>query len=171
MSDQNDTFNTTEMTEALDATSDTDIKPKGIQPVGPPADKEEAAAKARAYGFVTPIKYDYSVYGVKTGPDAEDEAESVPAYNWAASAEKYEWDEEFGEVGPRVPELEDLLFKGEHMMKIGIHMQNLTFRVTVEGPVRPGPIFKVHAITGPPLISFELGLNLHSLPTYLSIQS
>jgi len=113
------------------------------QPTGAPADKAEAAAKARAYGFAEPIKYDYAVYGVKTGGDAEGEATSLPDFNWAANAAKYEYNEEYGEVGPRIPQLEQQLYTGEHIVRTGLYITKLHFKVTVEGPVTIHPIASV----------------------------
>lgn len=140
MSDNGGTFDTKEMSAALDSTADTTTRP---QPVGAPANKAEAAAKARAYGFVAPMKYDYSVYGVKTAEDGEDEPVSRPVYNWAASAVKYEFSEELGDVAPRIPELEAQLFRNEHLVRMGKNMKNLQFRVTVEGPVQISPVADV----------------------------
>lgn len=140
MSTNGDAFDTKDMSAALESTSDT---PSRSQPVGAPADKAEAASKARAYGFVAPMKYDYSVYGVKTAEGAEDEAVPRPAYNWAASAVKYEFTDELGDVAPRVPELEALLFRNEHIMRMGRNMKNLQFRVTVEGPAEIRPVSSV----------------------------
>ena len=112
-------------------------------PIGAPTDKAEAAAKARAYGFVEPIKYDYTLYGVKTGNEADGEATSLPNFSWAASAAKYEYDEEYGEIGPRIPQLEQQLFTGEHIVRTGRYVTKLHFKVTVEGPVTIHPIANV----------------------------
>ena len=39
---------------------------------------------------------------------------------------------EYGEVGPKVPELEKQLFGGESQMRQGEHTEQLEFEVTVE---------------------------------------
>ena len=38
---------------------------------------------------------------------------------WAASAERYEWLEEYGDVAPEFPELERQLFHNEHITRPG----------------------------------------------------
>lgn len=55
----------------------------------------------------------------------------------------YEWAEEYGEVGPRVPELEEQLFGGEFRMRQGQHTQALELPTTVEGPMKVSPIRSV----------------------------
>ena len=68
----------------------------------------EAAQKARDLGWTEPIKYDYAAFNANAKPSKGD-----PSPHWAANAQKYEWDEDFGDVGPPVPELEKILFGDE----------------------------------------------------------
>jgi hypothetical protein len=47
-------------------------------------------------------------HGAEAAGRTNDIAPDIPL--WAASAAKYEWKEEYGDVGPEVPELEKILF-------------------------------------------------------------
>ena len=53
------------------------------------------------------------------------------------------WKEEYGDVGPEVPELEKQLFEDEHIMRIGQHKEALEIEVAVEGPEKVHPIRQV----------------------------
>lgn len=46
------------------------------------------------------------------GPDALESipTEQRPFENWASSAARYEWQDSYGDVAPKVPELENVLF-------------------------------------------------------------
>ncbi|KAI4146549.1 MAG: hypothetical protein LQ341_002046 [Variospora aurantia] len=44
---------------------------------------------------------------------------------WAANARRYEWSDEFGDVGPSDKELEDMLFHPTEKMEMGEHFQKL----------------------------------------------
>lgn len=83
---------------------------------------EEAAARCRELGWAEPAKYDYETYNAGQKPREEREAaeqgKDLPA--WAANAQKYEWSDEFGDVGPRHEELENMLFNSEHINRTGI---------------------------------------------------
>lgn len=83
---------------------------------------EEAAARCRELGWSEPEKYDYESYnaGKKTREERAitEEGKDLPA--WAANAQKYEWSDEFGDVGPRHEALEDMLFNSEHINRTGI---------------------------------------------------
>ena len=83
---------------------------------------EEGLQKARDAGWVEPLKYDYDTYNAgpttKEERDAADGAQELPA--WAANAAKYEWSDEYGDVGPAFKSLEDELFRNEHINRTGI---------------------------------------------------
>lgn len=72
---------------------------------------EDNFARARKAGWAEPQKYDYRVYNASTREerDAVETTENPPA--WASNAAKYEWSDEFGDVGPAHPELEHQLFQ------------------------------------------------------------
>jgi hypothetical protein len=72
-----------------------------------------------------------------------DEKTSTQNVNWLGNARKYEWKDEYGEVGERIPELEEDLFNSMAMVREGQHRQVLDIEVRVEGPERLQPIRKV----------------------------
>ena len=57
--------------------------------------------------------------------------------DWAGAGEIYnvEWKDEYGDLGPEVPELEDKLFNTDFRNRQGDFLNNLeAFEVQVEGP-------------------------------------
>lgn len=82
----------------------------------------EAAKRSRDAGWAEPAKYDYDAYNATAGTREEriaaEEAQNLPG--WAANAQKYEWSDEYGDVGPRHEALEDMLFNNEDINRIGI---------------------------------------------------
>ena len=83
----------------------------------------EAAAVAREKGWVPPEKYDYSKYiSVPSGEPVESEG-NIEAPEWASGAAKYEWKEEYGDIGPPNSELEDMLFHNEYINRVGIKFE------------------------------------------------
>ncbi len=76
---------------------------------------EAAAQRARDGGWVEPTKFDYDAYNAKVNDNKE--AIEVPA--WAATAAKYEWSDEYGDVGPEDKRLEEMLFGDPDQMKQG----------------------------------------------------
>jgi hypothetical protein len=96
-------------------------------------DKAELVEKARAAGWNETTAFNYEEFQRTGGNDT----------NWYGSARVYEWKDEYGEVGPEVPELEDILFGGEFVMRQGEHMGALHYNVQQEGPKRIQPVAKV----------------------------
>lgn len=146
MSEPDNTFDTGDMAAALsDAGSDTAksvvivIDPPPVVPI------EGAADRAREHGFVPPVAYDYDAYNANTREARESLAVEggyiEPA--WAATAVRYEWDDDFGDVGPEVPELEQELFLHENVMRKGNAFQVLEYKIHQEGPVQISPVRKV----------------------------
>ena len=82
----------------------------------------DAAQRSRDAGWAEPEKYDYGVYNATAGTREErvaaEEAQHLPG--WAANAQKYEWSDEYGDVGPRHEALEDMLFNNENINRIGL---------------------------------------------------
>ena len=91
---------------------------------------EAVAAQAAEHGWVTPADYDYKLYAdnkqssIRQQPEATADEEAGPTTDqvpvWASDAARYEWKEEFGDVGPTIPRLEKQLFgnptgRGENM--------------------------------------------------------
>ena len=93
---------------------------------------------APTWKAIKPVEYDYSLYNAsgreereaaergvteRLAVEAEAAAEAdqytsdVPL--WASGAAKYEWKEEYGDIGPPHPELEKQLFKDQFINRIG----------------------------------------------------
>ena len=100
-----------------------------------PFDVEAFKAKASAHGWAKPVSYDYDAFTAKVGaPQAGEGEEGVGDSHdivisggmlWASSARKYEWNEEYGDVGPEIPELEKELFAPEFRVKPGEWLETL----------------------------------------------
>ena len=96
--------------------------------------KDEGAAQlAREKGWVVPVNYDYQAYNAtleeriaaqakaaEGGDFAENGVTAQEAPAWASNAEKYEWNDEFGDVGPAFPALEAQLFKNDLINRVGL---------------------------------------------------
>jgi hypothetical protein len=131
---------TAELGEVSLSDPDTE-KPKPEQNfVGAPTDLAEAEAKARDYKWPEKVDYDYTTYAPRD--DRTVAIEPSQAAPWASSAAKYEWLEEYGDVAPRIPELEAQLFDLEFLHRTGDNMRNLDLHVKMEGAVRIEPITK-----------------------------
>ena len=92
----------------------------------PAAAAASASATPQAHGWVEKSAYNYDVY-TKSSKEVDEakadyEANGVEVGEWAGNAAVYKWDDDFGDVGPRFPELEKQLFGGE-VMKQGIDFQ------------------------------------------------
>jgi hypothetical protein len=113
----NSTFDTTALAGALDKAAEAAFKDK-----------------AQEAGWVGTIPVNYNLQQ----SNREDE---LAAY--AASSAVYEWDDEYGDVGPEVPQLEEQLFNNAFRLRQGKHMSNLQLEVTVEGPDKIHPVRSV----------------------------
>lgn len=90
-----------------------------------PVKNEEAHNLARERGWVTPEGYDYKAYVIASGaaPAVVQTAEGYTSTvngDWAHAARKYEWDESFGDVGPKNQALEEQLFRLDSINRQGI---------------------------------------------------
>lgn len=101
-------------------------------------DKDEAATKAKEHGFVEPEAYDYKAYNQHAEAALENK-EPI----WLAEAVRYEWEDEYGDVGPRIEALEKQLFHDENRMKAGANIHAYEIEVTLEGPERVMPFLTV----------------------------
>ena len=103
----------------------------------PPADAsktdDDFGQKAREAGWTEKVAFDYQEY----------ERTAADNIEWRGMAKVYEWKDEYGEVGPEIPELEKILFGGEFRMQEGSHRDALELEVKSEGPTRVAPVFKV----------------------------
>lgn len=84
-------------------------------------DKDEFLRRARAAGWTETTAFDYVEFQRQGGSNAD----------WSGAARVYEWKDEYGDVGPAIPELEIALFGGEFQMRRGEHMSNFASTVTV----------------------------------------
>ncbi|KAE9982802.1 hypothetical protein BLS_005384 [Venturia inaequalis] len=171
-SDSADTsaFDTAEMEAALSTVAK--VRPEQNF-VGAPKDKEEAESKAREHGYTTPVPYDYSAYAAR-GRASIDEAENilapVTARSNAAQAARYEWKEEYGDIGPKIPELEKQLFTNDFLMEAGhgrsrlddIHIE---MKVHGTGELISRDIYKFEDAAIHPVVMETLNLMGYSLPT------
>jgi hypothetical protein len=109
------------------------------------SDAEKAAHRDRARdaGWVETVPVDYKVQQSSRDDDHA---------NYLKNSAVYEWDDEYGDVGPEVPELEQDLFGGDFRVRQGQHMDKLQFEVTVEGPDRLQPARSVSFLAYPPSI-------------------
>ncbi|KAJ0425991.1 DEAD/DEAH box RNA helicase [Aspergillus carlsbadensis] len=103
----------------------------------------DASTLARAKGWVEPEIYDYQKYnaGPSLEKPAEEDGQEEPLPEWAAKAAKYEWKDEYGDVGPENPQLEQMLFRSEFINRTGLKIGNLqNIEVIAESHERPSPI-------------------------------
>jgi len=89
---------------------------------------EDARNLARQQGWVEPKAY---TYGNEPAPQNGDDVKEVggdqnrgaqgdqAGPKWAHDAGRYEWKEEFGDVGPRSEKLEEELFNGKYINRAG----------------------------------------------------
>lgn len=109
-----DNFDVSEMSTALkDVTNEQNNK------------NPEAATIAREKGWAAPEGYDYTKYTAEPLPkpaEEQEQGEQGELPEWAAKAAKYEWKDEFGDVGPHIPELEEMLFRSEFINRAGLKL-------------------------------------------------
>ena len=78
-----------------------------------------AIGRVKEAHWSAPEKFNYEAYNAdsKEKRQAVEAVQDMPA--WAANAVKYEWSDEFGDVGPEFKELEEILFGDENQMRAG----------------------------------------------------
>ncbi|KAF2691836.1 DEAD-domain-containing protein [Lentithecium fluviatile CBS 122367] len=89
----------------------------------------EDLQKAKEAGWNNPIPFNYETV---TGGEADAPANSANA-SWLSDAAVYEWDDEYGDVGPKNPELEHMLFEDPDLQRAGHMLQALSYDVKYEG--------------------------------------
>ncbi|KAE8355115.1 P-loop containing nucleoside triphosphate hydrolase protein [Aspergillus coremiiformis] len=137
------------------------------------AKKAEAASTAREKGWAKPEGYDYSKYnavpplskpGENTGPEQGQLPQEFP--QWAANAAKYEWKDEYGDVGPANPELEEMLFRSEFINRTGLKIGNLqNIDVIAESRERPNPVKSFDDAGLHPIVRENIKLCRYDAPT------
>ncbi|KAI5300692.1 hypothetical protein KEM56_002263 [Ascosphaera pollenicola] len=151
----------------------------------------EAAARAREHGWSEPQQYDYQKYQapIKPNPAAaaagtEGEATADPAVTgvdvedgeefpqWASSAAKYEWKEEYGDVGPRNEALEQMLFHSDLISRAGTCFEKLReIKVTAETTEQPDPITSFEDAGLHPVMLENIKLCCYIVPTPIQAYS
>ncbi|KAF1810943.1 putative DEAD/DEAH box RNA helicase [Eremomyces bilateralis CBS 781.70] len=104
---------------------------------------KEADASDDDNGWQDPTDYDYEAY--KEGRAAllnplESEQSERAERRWASSAVRYEWSDEFGDVGPADPEVEKALFDKLFMLGTGMNFDQYSYECEIKGPYNPGHI-------------------------------
>lgn len=66
-------------------------------------------------GWVEPQAYDYEAATARGYTNTGD----VEGQTWAHNFKRYEWKDEYGDVGPEIPELEKELFQNETISRRG----------------------------------------------------
>ena len=116
-----------------------------------------------------PVAYDYQSYNRSERPAGRDDPGRNDAFApslssqvplWASGATKYEWKEEYGDVAPPVPELEEELFRSEYILRRGDNYHNLLLNVTQESETQIRPVKEA----GYPLHTPTSDLTARSLP-------
>ncbi|KAL4897535.1 P-loop containing nucleoside triphosphate hydrolase protein [Aspergillus ambiguus] len=132
--------------------------------------KDPATAHvAREKGWVEPAGYDYSKYALpkieeEGAPDFPQERQDVP--EWAAKAAKYEWKDEYGDVGPEIPELEEELFRSDLINRQGLKLNNLqNIEVVAESRERPNPVKNFDDAGLHPIMRQNIRLCRYNVPT------
>ncbi|EXJ78698.1 hypothetical protein A1O1_09100 [Capronia coronata CBS 617.96] len=134
--------------------------------------KEQRLEDAQRAGWCAPQPFKYGPEVPEpgaNGTNGEEGGTAEDAYKptpWAHDAEKYEWQEEYGEVGPRHEELEKELFRGEYINRAGDKFKNLsTVKIIVESETRVEPIKSFKSAGLHPVIEENIALCTYEYPT------
>jgi hypothetical protein len=120
--------------------ADTNTDTLDMTPLAGALTEAETAAfreRAREAGWVDSQPVDYAV---------RQSSHDTDMTNYLAHSAVYEWDDEYGDVGPEVPALEQQLFGGDFRVRQGQFMNELQFEVTVEGPDKLQPARSVSTL-------------------------
>ncbi|KAF4626771.1 hypothetical protein G7Y89_g11387 [Cudoniella acicularis] len=86
--------------------------------------------------------------------------------DWSCNAIVYEWKDEYGDVGPKFPLLEQQLFGSEFHVKAGIQFSAVTeLNVTQEGNIRINPVRKFEDAGLHPVMLENVKLAGYDVPT------
>jgi ATP-dependent RNA helicase DDX3X len=112
--------------------------------IGAPKDKEEAESKAREHNWPDKVPYDYSSYQPGAAAAKIDEIADLLApltiAGAAVSAARYEWKDEFGDVGPEIPQLEEILFTPADKFEAGSarhHIDGIHMEIVAKDEPKP----------------------------------
>lgn len=99
-----------EIESALHDVSNTHEAAAPDQTSSSPPQMLEPTQQAAARGWTAPVAFEYQQYA-DTG-----------FTGWAGNATRYEWSDEYGDVGPRNEELEKQLFQTEYISRAGLRL-------------------------------------------------
>ena len=107
---------------AFDTSGMASALPEASNPNANGAAVKLSGDELREKGWAQPQAFDYSADAPQPGEEAltKPDGEVQEVSGWAHDAAKYEWSEEYGDVGPRIPELEKQLFQSEFINRRGI---------------------------------------------------
>ena len=84
---------------------------------------DAAKERVKEANWSTPEGFDYEKYNAgprdKAAPASDFVQPEGEASSWAANAAKYEWKDDYGDVGPADDDLQKMLFGDEHKMEQG----------------------------------------------------
>jgi len=103
------------------------VEPANPRPAQAQIRDDAKAQRAREAGWNEPTAFNYEASTAATREEREAatravldrDAHSTDIPLWASAGVKYEWKDEYGEVGPQVPELERVLYKDQFQSRIG----------------------------------------------------
>ncbi|KAI9675057.1 MAG: hypothetical protein M1817_001463 [Caeruleum heppii] len=131
-----------------------------------PDNTERTAEVTRAHGWVTKTEYDYNVYNASTREAREAVEQTAGAPTWASNAAKYEWSEEYGDIGPAHEELEKQLFGNDRLVRSGDEFQKIKeIPVTHESTEHVDPVVKFEDAGLHPIMLQNIKLCRYTVPT------
>ncbi|KAI9037081.1 DEAD/DEAH box helicase [Aspergillus affinis] len=137
------------------------------------ANVQVSAAQEKGWG--KPESYDYTKYGSSLSPlpkPSEEESPELEIPEWAANAAKYEWKDEYGDVGPKSAELEEQLFRSEYINRAGLKLGNLqNIDVIAESHERPKPVRNFNDAGLHPIVRENIHLCHYEYPTPIQAYS
>jgi ATP-dependent RNA helicase DDX3X len=111
----------------------------GNEPTKEQQELAEKLERVKAAGWNNTI----AIANETVGSGAVPEDPGLDDAPWLCNAVVYQWDDDYGEIGPENPKLEEELFYGQHLMKAGNRIKALDFDVQTFGPVDVKPIRSV----------------------------
>ncbi|KAK1144779.1 hypothetical protein N8T08_004790 [Aspergillus melleus] len=135
---------------------------------------QDKVTAAQEKGWSKPESYDYTKYGGNLPPlhKPSEEEPQLDLPEWAANAAKYEWKDEYGDVGPKSPELEEMLFRSEYINRAGLKLGNLqNIDVIAESHERPKPVKDFNDAGLHPIVRENIRLCHYEYPTPIQAYS
>ncbi|KAI9858300.1 MAG: hypothetical protein M1813_007575 [Trichoglossum hirsutum] len=106
-------------------------------------------------GWVERQKFDYEAYTAERG-----------TLGSVGNETRYEWKDEYGDVGPRVPAIEKALFEGDSIMTAGDELNKITeINVFQESPVKIKPVSSFEDAGLHPVMLENVRLARYNKPT------